>query len=40
MRQLAKDAQTEALKKSCIKQAEAYEDMAKNADTADTAGKE
>lgn len=33
MRRLAKEAQTEALRKSCIKKAEAYEELAKNSDS-------
>lgn len=32
LRQLAKEAQTEALKKSCLSQAEIYEDLARKSD--------
>ena len=32
LRQLAREAQTEALKKSCLSQAEIYEDLARKAD--------
>ena len=40
MRQLAKTAQTEALRKSCLQAAETYDALGRNARAPDTNGKE